>query len=708
MGSPFIANYQSAIFYIPNWILWFFYKMSAARGLSFGLTLSVLFHLYFGSLGMYALLKYLKRTTVSAFLGSVIWVFGGYAVSRVSFFTMIWSFSWISWIIFALLLLRNANSNNRLRRILFLSFLFSMQLLSGHAQTTYFTLIISFFMLLFPIKEKLLDVIKNIGFLGVAIFTSVLLSAIQLIPTAEYLLLSQRSQEVGFDYALNFSYWPLRILSIFFENFWGDPGITRFFGGGVYWEDSLYIGIIPLILSAILLIYYLRNRRLSEIEETEKKFLFVLLLMAVFAFLFSLGRNFFLYPFFYKYVPTFNMFQAPSRFLLITNFSLAIISSFAFDHWLRNNYKPRKVGILIVTGLALIISTVVSMFLIQGIPGEIIQSILITGGLILAFGIFTILKSSKIIKKKQLLAIIFTAVCCVNVIFFNFPYGNFIDNQYLDSISITNGKFQNETVFIDSASEEFLKFNRYFRFDRFQFLENLKTGPGFVIPNTNLIDPSYKMINNFDPFQPEKYAIFMNWINQLNPTQQAIILKMVAASEVVRLDINSPAGYEIQRIDGREIVQWYECSVGLTADDSLDWILYNESRNSDGRCIVFDNGSPEENPGRALTSNLISLDFKQNNNEISINYSTKKEGWVVIRQTWYPGWIAELDNKEEINIQNVDFMFQGLFVPAGNHTIILKYRPLTFTIGLYISLICWIIFLLLCIKTISRPKNKID
>ena len=28
MGSPFIANYQSAIFYIPNWILWFFYKNS--------------------------------------------------------------------------------------------------------------------------------------------------------------------------------------------------------------------------------------------------------------------------------------------------------------------------------------------------------------------------------------------------------------------------------------------------------------------------------------------------------------------------------------------------------------------------------------------------------------------------------------------------------------------------------------------------------
>ena len=271
MGSPFIANYQSALFYMPNWILWFFYRISSARGLSVGLTLSVLLHLYFGSLGMYALLKYLKRTSLSAFFGSVIWVFGGYAVSRVSFFTMIWSFSWISWIIYALLLLRDAKPTNRLRRVLLLSFLFSMQLLSGHAQTTYFTLIISFFLLFFPIQEKLLKLSRISVFLVSHFFTSVLLSAIQLIPTAEYLLLSQRSQEVGFDYALNFSYWPLRILSIVFGNFWGDPGITRFFGGGVYWEDSLYIGIIPLILSAILLIYYARNRRLSDKLRNRKE-----------------------------------------------------------------------------------------------------------------------------------------------------------------------------------------------------------------------------------------------------------------------------------------------------------------------------------------------------------------------------------------------------------------------------------------------------
>ena len=311
------------------------------------------------------------------------------------------------------------------------------------------------------------------------------------------------------------------------------------------------------------------------------------------------------------------------------------------------------------------------------------------------------------IKKKQLLIIIFTAICCVNVIYFNFPYGNFIERQYLQSISETNEKFQNETIFIDRASEEFLKFNRYFRFDRFQILENLLKGPEFFIPNTNLIDPSYKMINNFDPFQPEKYAIFMKWINQLNATQQTNILKMVATSEIAKLDINSVEGYKMQRLDGKEIVQWYECSVGLKTDDSLDWILYNESRNSDGRCIVVEKGNLETNSELEMPSNLISLDFKQNNNnEISINYSTKTEGWLVVRQTWYPGWKAELDNKKEITIQEVDFMFQGLFVPAGTHTIILKYRPLTFTIGLYISLICWIIFLFLGVKTIAIIKKN--
>lgn len=706
MGSPFLANYQSALFYIPNWILWFFFKIGASRGLAFGLTLSVVLHLYFSSIGMYVLLKYLKRTTLSAFFGSVIWVFGGYAVSRISFFSMIWSFSWVSWIIYALLLLRDAEPKNRLRRILLLSILFSMQLLSGHAQTTYFTLIISLFMLFFPIRESLNAVFKNFVFFNITILTSILLSAIQLIPTAEYLLLSQRSQEVGFDYALNFSYWPLRILSVVFGNFWGDPGITRYFGGGVYWEDSLYIGIFPLILIAILLLYFFQKWHLPANENAEKNFLFVLIVLAVLAFLFSLGRNFFLYPLFYKYIPTFNMFQAPSRFLMITNFCLAIISSFALDHWLLNKYNPRKVGILIVTGVAFIVSTLGSMFLIQGIPKEIYQSILVTGSLIIIFGIFTILKNLNLIKNKQLIIIFFVAICCINVILVNFPYGNFIGSHYLETISETNKKFEHDTVFINSASEEFLKFNRYFRFDRFQFLEDLKTGPEFLIPNTNLIDPSYKMVNNFDPFQPKKYTIFMNWINQLNANQQISMLKMVGASVLTKLDINSAEGYRIQKFEGKEIVQWYECSVGLKTDVSLDWILYNESSNSDERCIVVGKGNLEEKPEEDLLSSLTSLDFKQNNiNEISINYSTKKEGWLVIRQLWFPGWNATLDSVENISIQEVDFMFQGLFVPAGTHTILLKYKPLSFTIGLYISLFSWIIFIILCVKIIASSKK---
>jgi hypothetical protein len=707
MGAPFLANYQTALFYFPNWILWFFFKFWGIRGIAIGTTLSVLFHLYFGSIGMYTMLKYLKRSSISAYLGSVIWVFGGYAISRVSFFTMIWSFSWISWIVYALLLLMNASPKEKLKRIIFLSFLLSMQFFSGHAQTSYFTIIISFFLIIIPIYGNLIEKIRNIVLFLIAIFYSFLLSAIQLIPTAEYLLLSQRSQEVGFNYAVNFSFWPLRILSTMFGNFWGDPGLTRFFGGGVYWEDNLYIGVSPLLLIALIIIYYFKKKQFSEVEIKEKKFVFSLIILATLAFLFSLGRNFFLFPFFYKYIPTFNMFQAPSRFLLITNFCLAIISAYAFDYWKNTSHNPRKAGVLIVIGLALIFSFLSSLIFLNGIPAEINQSILIGSILIILFGILTILKSTNVFNKKELIIIVFVLISCTDIIFINFPYGNFIDIQYLETISKTNRNFKNDTVFLDRVSEDFLKFNRYFRFDRFQLLENLKVDPAFFLPNTNLIDPKYKMINNFDPIQPEKYANFLDWLNLLSEDEQFTMLRMVGTSILAQLDVNSSAGYKLQALEEKEIVQWYDCAVGLPTDDSLDWILYNESGNPDSRCIVVDKSELMNNSVSDMTSNLVILNYKQNNsNEISISYSSDKEGWLVIRQTWYPGWKAELDNITNVSVQEVDYMFQGLYVPAGAHDIVMKYKPLTFTIGFYISCINWIILLVFGIKIFAFMKKN--
>ena len=402
------------------------------------------------------------------------------------------------------------------------------------------------------------------------------------------------------------------------------------------------------------------------------------------------------------------MFQAPSRFLLLANFCLAVISAFAFNSWQKSTFNPRKIGIIIISGLAIIMSVAVSKVLFQSIPKEIYQSILVGSSLIIAFGGFTILKDYLNPKSKHLVLIIFVAICSLDLLVHNFPYGNFMNLQYLDNLVSANSAFTERNIFVDQETEEFLKFNRFYRFDRFQNIASLNNLVPEIIPNTNLISPRYKMLNNFDPFLPARYVTFMDWINHLENKDLMTILKMVGVTDLIHLNIGNEAGYDIVKVNPKEIVQWYECSVVLPADETLDWILYNKSRFSKERCLALENHGNSKDTDDIDDRNIPEFKIEQiNNQKLSISYSSKSEGWIVIRQIWYPGWNANLDSKITLKVERVDYMFQGVLVPAGTHTILIEYNPVTFTFGFYISIAGWIIVLLFGFRSlILNIKNN--
>lgn len=55
-------------------------------------------------------------------------------------------------------------------------------------------------------------------------------------------------------------------------------------------------------------------------------------------------------------------------------------------------------------------------------------------------------------------------------------------------------------------------------------------------------------------------------------------------------------------------------------------------------------------------------------------------GWVVIADTWYPGWRAEVDG-EHAPIHPANLAFRAVPVEAGSHRLELRYRPTSFRVG---------------------------
>jgi hypothetical protein len=74
-------------------------------------------------------------------------------------------------------------------------------------------------------------------------------------------------------------------------------------------------------------------------------------------------------------------------------------------------------------------------------------------------------------------------------------------------------------------------------------------------------------------------------------------------------------------------------------------------------------------------------------NAITFTYSAKTPQYIVLQDAYYPGWKAYI-NGEETKIDPVNITFRGFHVPAGeNIHVEVRYQPLSFAIGLIISLL---------------------
>jgi hypothetical protein len=57
---------------------------------------------------------------------------------------------------------------------------------------------------------------------------------------------------------------------------------------------------------------------------------------------------------------------------------------------------------------------------------------------------------------------------------------------------------------------------------------------------------------------------------------------------------------------------------------------------------------------------------------------------LVVNDTYYPGWVARVDGYHA-QIHRANALFMGVIGPAGEHEVVLEYRPPSFTAGLAVS-----------------------
>lgn len=89
---------------------------------------------------------------------------------------------------------------------------------------------------------------------------------------------------------------------------------------------------------------------------------------------------------------------------------------------------------------------------------------------------------------------------------------------------------------------------------------------------------------------------------------------------------------------------------------------------------------------------------------VVIQCDAEREGWLVLRDNYFPGWVARVDGAES-PIEIANFSFRAVRVPAGNHVVELAYQPTSFRIGLALSLIALLVCGGLGVEEWRRKRN---
>jgi hypothetical protein len=92
---------------------------------------------------------------------------------------------------------------------------------------------------------------------------------------------------------------------------------------------------------------------------------------------------------------------------------------------------------------------------------------------------------------------------------------------------------------------------------------------------------------------------------------------------------------------------------------------------------------------------------------VVIDVNAGAPGYLVLTDSWYPGWVATIDGKDA-PIVRADYIFRALAMPAGQHTVVFEYKPMSLIWGAVISGLSIIVCIGLAIIAYLRARRRLQ
>jgi len=120
---------------------------------------------------------------------------------------------------------------------------------------------------------------------------------------------------------------------------------------------------------------------------------------------------------------------------------------------------------------------------------------------------------------------------------------------------------------------------------------------------------------------------------------------------------------------------------------------------------VVISGTGKDIIGQKMDSTRSAFFTKYNAELIEIRTQSQQDGFLVLSDTYYPGWKAWIDGAES-SVLRANYNFRAVSLPKGEHTVIFKFTSTYLKLGFIISSIGIFIVGLIFIYSMIKMKFK--
>ncbi|MGE3708506.1 MAG: YfhO family protein [Hyphomicrobiaceae bacterium] len=691
-GHPAIADPQSMVFQ-PQFVLWGLIEASPSLR---GFDRLVMAHLLVGGLATAGLGHRRGWPPAASILAAVVFMLGGAASARLNHVGIITVYG-----LFPLALLCLEIALERRSHLYGVAFgIVAAMIVLGRNQVS---LMLAMVLAALALAEVLRApspvsyVRQRIGVIAVMGIVIMALVAVPLLLTLQLAAHSNRP-EVSLATALEASLYPADLASMAVANMFGQLS-----GDYLYWgpnaqtlpdvaatDDSfnyLFLGAAPVIL--VLWLGIASQRRAGR----ERKIWGAIALVAL---LFSLGRYTPLFGLVFEHVPGFAFFRRPIDGVFILGLAMAMLAGVLLAEYVREGVPPLD-PMRLACALSIVVAVLAGALAFSGRTGhgvagawEIARAVPVIAFIVIA------LLSARTLRARTTVAAVVAAVTAAELIVWNAASRlNAEDRDYYEVLKQAHAEDQDA---LRVLSDDMARRDRGDRRPRVEFagidgpwqnlaiVRKLEATNGYNPLRIGIYDHFVKpgevgafldereFSKTFPAYDcPLARALGLEYLVLARPIEDYATIKQRPIAETLKAGPKvwiyrlRPAFPRI-RFTSRFITADVEA---LRPDGSL---MYPPSAD---RAVIDIHTPPAGKPlgvGSAHTGTARITSWAADKVEIEVK--AQSSGVLVLADTYYPGWVAELDGAR-VPILRADVLFRAVEVPAGQHKVVFSYRPLS-------------------------------